>query len=177
MKHFVVDPATLEEWDAGQPTHGIDDDVLAMAGDSIRLQMILNGSRTCEICIVRKDGKGAFIPASDFQKKVDTDRRAFIRDLCVRANREIGYIGFWVFAWDNANKPNTWYALWFDHEGDEHFYFDDDRGWNRQRTNGIDSYLSVMEQAMKEGFERLRDAELSERQKYAAALGETKGNA
>ena len=182
-QRFVIEPATLEIWDEGHPTHKILDDVLSKVGDHVRLQMIENSGPYCEICIVRSTGKGAYIPASPLQPKVPADKRQFLRDLCVRANQEVAYCGFWVFCWTNAFDPRAITGMWFDYAGDEHIAWDDERPWDALgrpgesfQTFGMENYLKNLDKSIQIWVERQRNIELTEKQLLMSALGQRHPN-
>ena len=169
---FLLQPARPVEWFCGHTTHSVDDDLMSRFGPHIRLQMIANGSQQSEYCIVRTGGQGAFIPCSDYQPPIDSERRELLRDICIRANSEIALFGFWVFAWDDANRPDTWFAMWFDDEGDEHVFFDAPGPFKKQEANGVDAYLSNMQAALDIYFESIKGMEISKKQQFARVLGE-----
>lgn len=164
-KVVILHPPQVGLFDAGRPLHRVDDDILGRAGPYIRLVMLEEAGERNEAVIVRACGKGAWLPASEWQREVPREHREWLRDLCVEANERASYTGFWAFAWKDANQPNEWVGLWFDADGDFQTSLEEvGRPFPRMRAFGIGNYVANCDLAIRTWAEQVAKLELHERQ-------------
>lgn len=166
-------PQRPVEFDVGRPVHRVEDDVFGRLGPMVMRYQYEEAGQNFLACLIRACGKGVLIPGAALQPSVDSDRQDFLRDLTVRANDKAGYGGFWSICWADVKDPPTkLVAMWFDHGGDRHVIWDEERSWSRIQGFGLDNYVSNLALSVETWATEISKLELSENQLIFRALGE-----
>jgi hypothetical protein len=98
------------------------------------------------------------------------EKRGFARDLVIRLNREVPYMGAWVVAWFGDQR---WAMLWKDHDGDLQVVIFNDEPWARQKGTPIEKWLADAEAGVRKWVAVQEGLALKPTQLHKAALGET----
>lgn len=170
--NILLLPAKPVTWDAGVRTHRVDDEIFGRAAE-VGKEMLWEwfGDRY-EICCVRSNGSGAWLPASHFQRAVPIEQRVWAKDLCVRLNRDLHFNGFWWTGFGDVDCPTQWFCLWFDQDGDPHCANEGDEPFSR--IPPVDDVAEGCEQAVRLFAQQIGNLELAKWEQKGDLLGAKK---